>query len=42
MIPSALGFAGECLGQHSGSDQQADLGDGHGYRAFHYTIIQII
>jgi hypothetical protein len=25
-------FAGECLGQHSGSDQQANLGDGHGYR----------
>ena len=30
---SSLGFAGECLGQHSGSDQQADLGDGRGYRA---------
>lgn len=29
----SLGFAGECLGQHSGSDQQADLGDGRGYRA---------
>jgi len=27
----SFGFAGECLGQHSGSDQQANLGDGHGY-----------
>jgi hypothetical protein len=26
-------FAGECLGQHSGGDQLADLGDGHGFRA---------
>jgi hypothetical protein len=29
----SFGFAGECLGQHSGSDQEANLGDGHGYRA---------
>ncbi|KAI9443557.1 hypothetical protein H4582DRAFT_2118377 [Lactarius indigo] len=29
----SIGFAGECLGQHSGSDQAANLGDGHGYRA---------
>ena len=29
----ALGFAGECLGQHSGSDQAANLGDGNGYSA---------
>ncbi|KAI0064156.1 hypothetical protein BV25DRAFT_348229 [Artomyces pyxidatus] len=27
----SFGFAGECLGQHSGSDQAANLGDGHGY-----------
>ncbi|KAF8491163.1 hypothetical protein F5888DRAFT_1795859 [Russula emetica] len=27
----SFGFAGECLGQHSGSDQEANLGDGHGY-----------
>ncbi|KAH9057400.1 hypothetical protein EDB87DRAFT_1107538 [Lactarius vividus] len=27
----SIGFAGECLGQHSGSDQAANLGDGHGY-----------
>ncbi|KAL5512704.1 hypothetical protein ACEPAG_2970 [Sanghuangporus baumii] len=27
----SIGFAGECLGQHSGSDQQANLGDGKGY-----------
>ncbi|KAF9533197.1 hypothetical protein CPB83DRAFT_942859 [Crepidotus variabilis] len=26
----SLGFSGECLGQHSGEDQAADLGDGHG------------
>lgn len=26
----SLGFAGECLGQHSGSDQGANLGDGNG------------
>ena len=30
----SIGFAGECLGQHSGSDQEANLGDGHGFRAF--------
>jgi hypothetical protein len=28
----SFGFAGECLGQHSGSDQEANLGDGHGFR----------
>lgn len=28
----AAGFAGECLGQHSGSNQAANLGDGDGYR----------
>ncbi|KAI0276793.1 hypothetical protein BGY98DRAFT_983817 [Russula aff. rugulosa BPL654] len=27
----SFGFAGECLGQHSGSDQEGNLGDGHGY-----------
>lgn len=27
----SIGFASECLGQHSGSDQAANLGDGHGY-----------
>ncbi|KAH9954977.1 hypothetical protein BC827DRAFT_1142256 [Russula dissimulans] len=27
----SFGFASECLGQHSGSDQEANLGDGHGY-----------
>ncbi|KZT39477.1 hypothetical protein SISSUDRAFT_1061080 [Sistotremastrum suecicum HHB10207 ss-3] len=26
----SIGFSGECLGQHEGDDQQADLGDGHG------------
>jgi hypothetical protein len=29
----SIGFAAECLGQHSGGDQEANLGDGHGYRA---------
>ncbi|KIK63071.1 hypothetical protein GYMLUDRAFT_163766 [Collybiopsis luxurians FD-317 M1] len=27
---NSLGFAGECLGNHLGNDQQADLGDGNG------------
>ncbi|TFY73338.1 hypothetical protein EWM64_g10674 [Hericium alpestre] len=27
---TSFGFAGECLGQHSGNDQGADLGDGNG------------
>ncbi|KAF8963025.1 hypothetical protein BDZ97DRAFT_1732534 [Flammula alnicola] len=27
----SFGFSGECLGQHSGSDQEANLGDGNGY-----------
>jgi hypothetical protein len=27
----SIGFAAECLGQHSGGDQEANLGDGHGY-----------
>ena len=27
----SFGFGGECLGQHLGSDQAANLGDGHGY-----------
>ncbi|PPQ97411.1 hypothetical protein CVT26_006795 [Gymnopilus dilepis] len=27
----SIGFSGECLGQHSGSDQEANLGDGHGF-----------
>lgn len=26
----SLQFSGECLGQHAGSNQQVDLGDGHG------------
>ncbi|KAF8876204.1 hypothetical protein CPB84DRAFT_1689262 [Gymnopilus junonius] len=26
----SIGFSGECLGQHSGSDQEANLGDGNG------------
>ncbi|KAJ7069376.1 hypothetical protein C8F01DRAFT_977661 [Mycena amicta] len=26
-----VGFAGECLGQHEGSPQKANLGDGNGY-----------
>nr|GAT53389.1 predicted protein [Mycena chlorophos] len=26
-----VGFAGECLGQHEGDAQKANLGDGHGY-----------
>ena len=32
LLFSSLGFAGECLGQHQGSDQGANLGDGNGYR----------
>lgn len=28
----SLGFSSECLGQHSGSDQAANLGDGNGYK----------
>jgi len=28
----SFGFSSECLGQHSGSDQGADLGDGNGYK----------
>lgn len=27
----SFGFSTECLGQHAGSDQAADLGDGNGY-----------
>ncbi|KAJ7133520.1 hypothetical protein C8R44DRAFT_829330 [Mycena epipterygia] len=27
----SVGFAGECLGQHEGAPQQANLGDGNGY-----------
>ncbi|VDC05536.1 unnamed protein product [Peniophora sp. CBMAI 1063] len=27
----SIGFANECLGQHEGSHQQANLGDGNGY-----------
>jgi hypothetical protein len=27
----SFGFGGECLGQHMGSDQAANLGDGHNY-----------
>ncbi|KAF9066610.1 hypothetical protein BDP27DRAFT_1227223 [Rhodocollybia butyracea] len=27
---NSLGFAGECLGEHLGNDQQANLGDGNG------------
>lgn len=29
---SSFDMAGECLGQHSGSDQGANLGDGNGVR----------
>jgi len=29
---SSLGFSSECLGQHSGEHQAADLGDGNGYQ----------
>lgn len=29
----SLSFSSECLGQHQGNSQQANLGDGHGYRA---------
>lgn len=32
---SALGFSSECLGQHSGSDQAVNLGDGNGYSKHH-------
>jgi len=28
----SFGFSSECLGQHSGSDQEANLGDGNGYK----------
>ena len=34
---NALGFAGECLGQHSGSDEMANLGDGNGYCEYTHT-----
>ncbi len=27
----SFGFSSECLGQHAGDDQAANLGDGHGY-----------
>lgn len=27
----SFGYSGECLGQHLGDDQAANLGDGHGY-----------
>jgi hypothetical protein len=30
----SFGFSGECLGQHAGSDQGADLGDGNGVSAY--------
>jgi len=29
---NSFGFSGECLGQHSGSDQAVDLGDGNGFK----------
>ena len=40
LVLRSIGFAGECLGQHVGSDQSADLGDGNGYseRLFHHLI----
>jgi len=28
----SFGFASECLGQHDGNDQEANLGDGNGYK----------
>jgi len=28
----SIGFSGECLGQHAGSNQGADLGDGNGFK----------
>jgi len=28
----SFGFSGECLGQHAGEQQAADLGDGNGYK----------
>lgn len=31
-MSSSFDMAGECLGQHSGSDQGANLGDGNGVR----------
>ncbi|KAF5360735.1 hypothetical protein D9756_005104 [Leucocoprinus leucothites] len=30
----SFGFSGECLGQHSGSDQEANLGDGNGFSKY--------
>lgn len=33
-IFSSFGFSAECLGQHSGSDQTGNLGDGNGWRRF--------
>lgn len=38
----SIGFAGECLGQHSGSNQAANLGDGHGYRASTIVLSQFV
>ncbi|KAF8625956.1 hypothetical protein AX17_006681 [Amanita inopinata Kibby_2008] len=29
---TSIGFGGECLGQHMGDNQRANLGDGHGYQ----------
>lgn len=31
LIFSSFGFSNECLGQHSGAPQEANLGDGNGY-----------
>ena len=34
---SSVGFGSECLGQHDGSNQGANLGDGNGLRAYHHV-----
>lgn len=42
-MSSSFDMAGECLGQHSGSDQGANLGDGNGVRECYrlYTDFQL-
>jgi hypothetical protein len=37
-VVRSVGFDGECLGQHLGLDQQANLGDGNGIREFHFRV----
>jgi hypothetical protein len=36
----SMGFAAECLGQHDGADQAANLGDGNGYCTSYAFVIR--